>query len=88
MPRALLKALAEKGGEVYVPQFGDVLDLRKKALTAGMFPPVQRENPVSAIERELQDLKGDHVMLDEKALTLLHSALILVEEAKAKTISR
>lgn len=82
------QALAEKGSEVYVPQFGDVLDLRKKALTAGVFPPAQRENLVSAIERELQDLKGDHVMLDEKVLTLLRSALILIEEAKVKTLSR
>ncbi|MEN3185057.1 MAG: MBL fold metallo-hydrolase [Atribacterota bacterium] len=82
------RALAEKGNDVYVPQFGDALDLRKKALTTETLPPVQRENLVSAIERELQSLKGDQVILDEKALILLRSALILVEEAKTKTLSR
>ncbi|MCX7667728.1 MAG: MBL fold metallo-hydrolase [Atribacterota bacterium] len=82
------QALGERGSEVYVPQFGDVFDLRKKALTAGVFPPVQREDLVSAIEQELQDLKGDHVILDEKALALLRSALILVEETKARTLNQ
>jgi len=82
------RLLSEKGYEVYVPRFGDTFDLRRKAVTAAVSPLVQKENLVDEIEKKLQELKGETVVLDERASTLLRSALILIEEAKAAVFNR
>ena len=82
------RLLSEKGYEVYVPRFGDTFDLRRKAVTAAVSPLAQKKNLVDEIEKKLQELKGETVVLDERASTLLRSALILIEEAKAAVFNR
>ncbi len=80
----LTRLLAHEGYEVYVPQLGDHFDLRAREIKVAVSSVKRRETVLDTLVEKVSALRQGNLVVDEKAETLLRSALILLEEAEKR----
>lgn len=82
------RLLSERGFKTYVPFLGDTFDLYQKTLTTAVLPFQKEEDLIGMLEQKVQELRGGHLVMDERSETLLRTALVLIEEVEERALSQ